>query len=292
MNNHSPVKISILMPSYNPGAHILDAVWSIKNQTFLDWELLILDDGSTDDSLNLINNITDSRIKIITEKKNRGLSYRLNQGITLAKGMYIARMDADDISFPDRLEKQFKFLLDNPHVDLVASRVLAFKDTSFSLIGLLPFFNEHHKIISSPWRSIPMPHPSWMAKSTWFRKYKYLIPEVRRCEDQELLLRSYPDSQFYCLPNVLLAYRQGPFNLSKILISRKYLLKVQVKYFFKRRQFSFLVKSFFIFLLKVFFDFFSALPGLNFIFFYRMRGKIPINLIRQFENILGNLRGR
>lgn len=278
------------MPAYNPGPRILDAVRSILNQTFLEWQLIVLDDGSTDGSLSLIAHLSDPRIKVVTDKENRGLPYRLNQGIGMATGKYIVRMDADDISFPTRFQKQFTFLEDHPNVDLLASRAVVFKDTDFSLIGLLPFFNEHPAIVASPWRSIPMPHPTWMAKTSWFKENRYEIPEVRRAEDQELLLRTYPASQFHCLPEVLLAYRQGAFNLSKTWIARKSLANIQVRYFFIRRQWAFLIKSMVMFLLKIVLDFVSAIPGMDFIFFHRMGRKVPVEITNQFLVLVNDLR--
>lgn len=290
MKKDRPVLITVLMPTYNAGPRILDAVKSIVNQTFSDWELIVLDDGSTDGSINLINHLIDSRIKIIYEDKNYGLSYRLNQGIDLASGKYIVRMDADDISFPLRFQKQLNFLETHPEVDLLASRAVVFRDVDFSLIGLLPFLSEHQKIVAYPWKSIPMPHPTWMAKTSWFRNNKYIIPEVRRAEDQELLLRTLLTSQFHCLPDILLGYRQGTFNLKKTLIARKSLVKVQISYFFIRKQWIFIFKSLVMFLFKVFLDFISALPCMSFIFFSRMRSKIPVKIRNQFQEIIISLR--
>lgn len=102
-------KISILLPTFNAGNNLFLAVKSILNQSFKNWTLLILDDGSTDNSLEKINNLSDERIKIFKNKINKGISYRLNQGIKLSNTKYIARMDSDDISFPDRLENNLIF---------------------------------------------------------------------------------------------------------------------------------------------------------------------------------------
>ncbi len=278
------------MPSYNPGARLYLAINSIIHQTFLDYELIIIDDGSFDNSLEMAKSFNDSRIRIYSDGMNKGLSYRLNQGIFLAKAKYIVRMDADDIAFPTKLQKQIDFLESNPDVDLVGSRAIVFKDEDFSLIGLLPFSMKHNEIIAKPWKTIPMPHPTWMAKTSWFKENKYKIPEVRRAEDQELLLRTYPDSQFHCLDEVLLAYRQGGFNLSKTLIARISLANIQIRYFIIRKQWVFLLKSMVMFLIKIVLDFVSALPGMDFIFFYRMRGKVPIEITNQFQALINDLR--
>ena len=82
-----------------------DAICSVLNQSYIDWELLLLDDGSTDESLNIAKSFTDGRIKIISDGMNRGLIYRLNESINMARGKFYARMDADDIMHPDRIKK-------------------------------------------------------------------------------------------------------------------------------------------------------------------------------------------
>jgi glycosyltransferase involved in cell wall biosynthesis len=278
------------MPTYNSGSSILFAIKSIINQTFCNWHLIVIDDGSTDGSLNLIKHITDSRVKIVRNKQNLGLSYRLNQGIDMVKSKYIVRMDSDDISFPTRFQSQFNFLESHPKIDLLATRALVFRGNSLSLIGLLPYFKNHQEIVMRPWKSLPMPHPTWMAKTSWFKKNKYKNPEVQRAEDQELLLRTYNVSKFHCLPDVLLAYRQGPFNLKRTLLARKSLLAIHIRYFYTRKHWVFLLKSLLIFFLKVVLDFFSALPGMNFIFFKRMKSKIPPGVTKQFYAIVESLK--
>jgi glycosyltransferase involved in cell wall biosynthesis len=113
MPNNDYVKISILMPVYNGEKYLREAIDSILNQTFTDFEFLIVDDGSTDNSVEIINSYQNSRINLVKNDKNEGLVYTLNRGLSLAKGEYIARMDCDDISLPERLKKQIDFLDSN-----------------------------------------------------------------------------------------------------------------------------------------------------------------------------------
>lgn len=98
-----------------------DAICSVLNQSYIDWELLLLDDGSTDESLNIAKSFTDGRIKIISDGMNRGLIYRLNESINMARGKFYARMDADDIMHPDRIKKQVECLSRNVRVDVVGT---------------------------------------------------------------------------------------------------------------------------------------------------------------------------
>jgi glycosyltransferase involved in cell wall biosynthesis len=280
------LKVSIILPAYNAGGSLLLAVESIRQQTLREWELILLDDGSTDESVEKIRNLNDSRIRIYSDNLNRGLAYRLNQGVSLCSSKYLARMDADDICFMRRLELQFNFLQDHPAIDLVATKAIVFNDEDYSLIGLLPNKIPHDLIIASPWKSIPMPHPTWMGRTEWFKRHLYKIPEVMRAEDQELLLRSMNESKFHTLPEVLLAYRQSAFNFRKTLTARVSLLKAQIFNFNKRKQYSFLCCSLLFFLLKVFIDFFAVLPKFSWLFFSRMGSKVPDHNKIEFERLI------
>ena len=102
-------KVSVILPAYNAAAHLGKAIDSILGQTFPDLELIIINDGSTDSTTELLARYHDPRVKVITQE-NLGLPKALNQGLAIAQGAYIARQDADDISLPSRLEKQVHFL--------------------------------------------------------------------------------------------------------------------------------------------------------------------------------------
>lgn len=109
--------ISVVMSTYNtPVSFLKEAVDSILNQTFRDFEYIIIDDGSNDDSLEYLHSLSDPRIRIIRNEKNIGLTKSLNIGFRAARGKYIARMDSDDISFPERFEKQLAFMEKHPDV--------------------------------------------------------------------------------------------------------------------------------------------------------------------------------
>ena len=104
------------MSVYNGAKFLAEAIDSILAQTFTNFEFIIIDDASSDDSLHIINSYKDARIVLIQNNKNIGLTKSLNIGIAKAKGKYIARMDADDISMPKRLEKQFDFMEEHPRI--------------------------------------------------------------------------------------------------------------------------------------------------------------------------------
>ncbi len=113
--------LTVLMPVYNAEKYLVDAIDSILQQTFRDFELLIIDDASVDSGLQIINSYNDPRIRLIRNEHNLGISAALNKGIELCSTELIARMDADDISYPTRLQKQYEFFLNNPDCSLLAA---------------------------------------------------------------------------------------------------------------------------------------------------------------------------
>lgn len=280
----SILSVSVILPVFNAQKTLLLAVDSIRNQSFQDWELLILDDASTDSSVRYARSIEDKRIRIVLQGQTSGLAARLNQGIDLAKGKYIARMDADDIAFPERLARQVTFLESHPEIDLVGTRALVFRDSG-SVIGLLPFAQNHDEICVHPWNNIPLAHPTWMGRSEWFRRHRYAMPEYHRAEDQELLLRALRDSRFACLPEVLLAYRLGPFSALRTLTGRTSLLQAQTHHFLRRGEFVFWVKALALYGIKSLVDLGASLPGMETLYFARMGQTPDPKSVQTFQNI-------
>ncbi|NGP46765.1 glycosyltransferase family 2 protein [Bacillaceae bacterium SIJ1] len=121
-------KVTVLMPVYNGAKYLSEAIESILNQTYKEFDLLIINDGSTDNSEEIINRFSDDRIKYIANDKNIGLIRTLNKGICLVRSEYIARMDADDISLPMRLEKQIKFMDEHQDIAVSGTSVLVFNE--------------------------------------------------------------------------------------------------------------------------------------------------------------------
>ncbi len=115
-------KLSVVMPVFNSEKYLKQSVKSVLNQTYKDFEFIIINDGSTDKTLSIIKTFKDSRIKIISNKKNLGVAKSLNLGLKKSKGEYVARFDGDDISFPDRFETQVNFLNKNKEYVLVGSQ--------------------------------------------------------------------------------------------------------------------------------------------------------------------------
>ncbi|MDF3031248.1 MAG: putative glycosyltransferase [Moraxellaceae bacterium] len=209
--------VSVIVPFYNVAKTLPDTVRSVLAQTYANWELVLLDDGSTDSSLELARRISDPRVRVLSDGLNRGLIHRLNQMVDVARGEYIARLDGDDLMHPERLQRQLDYLRAHPDCDLVCSaaislsddlRACGFRDTApldVSAANLL--------------RTGAIIHPTVMAKTAWFRANRYR-DGYDRAEDRELWLRAAPHSVLGKITEPLLFYREvGFFFLQKFLKS-------------------------------------------------------------------------
>lgn len=199
------------------------AIYSLLWQTYSHWELILLDDGSNDGSAEFLKAIDDPRIRLYGDSVCRGLPVRLNMGVTLAQGEFIARMDADDVAFPERLERQVAYLQEHSDVDLLASSALMVNGNDIP-IGVLPTKLSHEEICRRPWLGFPMPHPTWMGRTEWFRRHPY-DESARKGQDQVLLYETYQNSKFAGLPNILLGYKYAGLSAKKTIIGRYYYLK-------------------------------------------------------------------
>ena len=203
------------MPFYNCRETLAPALISVVRQTYPNWELLLCDDGSTDGSFECARGFRDERIALTTDSRRRGLAALLNQCIDRARGEYIARMDADDIAYPGRLERQVRFLEEHRDIDLAGSQMLIFGEDGAAL-GKRALPCDHQGIVANPAVSFGIGHPTWMGRAAWFRRYRY-NPRAVRYEDVELLYRAYRESRFANLPEILHAYRETPWRPGEAL---------------------------------------------------------------------------
>lgn len=226
------------MPVHNGGSHLVTSIRSILNQTFTQWELIIADDGSDDNSLQNLPNaiLQDPRIKIIWCFRQGGIALRLNQIVRNAKGKYFARMDADDVCHPERLKKQLDFLKKNPKINILGCSCIVINQNN-QKIGKYCFPKTHAKICQNPWIGFPSVHPTWMGKTSWFRQNPYMEPAPFRCEDQELLLRIHEKAKIANLGGKYFAYRiPKKKHLVRCLKTHLSLFNVQANYFIKKKQ--------------------------------------------------------
>ncbi len=241
------------MPVYN-GAKTLDrAVNSILNQTYQNWQLLILDDGSVDETVLMTEKFRDPRIKLLKDGQHKGIVVRLNEAIEIADGFYFARMDADDFSYPERLSKQIAFLEEHPSVDVVGTAIRLVNGSNHKM-GYRHYPTYHAAITATPWlKTISMAHPTWCGRSAWFKHWRYR--EFAKNEDQELLLRAHRSSIYANLPEVLLDYYMSA-SFRKSLISRWGNVRLIHHYYTETRQLHWYIIGLFIVFIKFFRDFF------------------------------------
>ncbi|MBX9888400.1 MAG: glycosyltransferase [Flavobacteriaceae bacterium] len=217
--------ISVVLPVYHCELYIRDAIESVLNQTFVDFELIIIDDCSTDGTLQLCNLFVDDRIIIIAKDKNSGYTNSLNYGLSIAKGKYIARMDGDDICMPERFKKQVLFLEANPDIVLCG--------TSYAVIGekgicVLPEAHEEIKIKLLSGNCIV--HPSVM-----FRKDVLLVNNLmydvlmEPAEDYDLWVRLSSMGKLHNLQECLLHYRVHDGQVSAIRNKKQIQVANQVR---------------------------------------------------------------
>ena len=126
------------------------AIRSILNQTYTNWELLLMEDGSSDRSLEVTRGFVDPRISVCADGANKGIVFRLREAVEISRGKYFARMDGDDIAYPQRLERQIGYLEQHPEVDLLGCGMMVFK-TDGSALGIRLTPESHEKICRRPW---------------------------------------------------------------------------------------------------------------------------------------------
>lgn len=209
--------VTIGIPVYNASRFLRYAIDSVLAQTCREIELIITIDGASDTSGRIAATYNDPRIVLIDDNENRGISFRLNQQISLARGKYFARMDADDIMFPDRIEKQLKFMLDNPEMDVTGSDAVVIDNNNL----ILGYRAGNHNICrKSILRKILFNHPTVFGKTTWFRENPY-SSEFDGVEDFMLWNKSYLHSRFINLDEPLLFYRDPPLTDVSIYLNRQ-----------------------------------------------------------------------
>lgn len=196
-------EVSVIMPVYNTEAFIREAVESILNQTFADFELIIIDDCSTDHTPAIINSYTDPRIRFITKPAHSGLINSLNIGLSLSNGEYIARMDSDDISYPTRLAKQVDFLNSYPDIVLCGTwfHTMQPKD-----VVKHPTHPDDTKIALLDYCCFS--HPTVMFRKSFIDRYKLHFDLLfTSCEDYDMWTKMVCHGKLANLPEPLLAYR-------------------------------------------------------------------------------------
>lgn len=254
-----PPLVSIAMPMRNNARTLAPAIQSILDQTYPHWELLLIDDGSSDATLRIAQRFADPRIRIWSDGAWQGLAARLNEAIDHSTGAYFARMDSDDIAYPQRLARQVAYLQAHPDVDLVGAWVLVFGPDG-AVLGKREGAEHHEAICARPDYGISLAHPTWLGQIAFFRRYRYQIGSQ---EDADLLLRAYRDSRFATVPEILLGYREEQLKLKKLVTYRWLYLHSIVREFARQRKPQRAIKVVIIQVLKGAADCVAVTSGLN-----------------------------
>ena len=199
--------VTVLMPVYNGGAHLAPAMASILKQSFEDFEFLVINDGSRDASREIVLSFRDPRIRLLDNPGNLGLIASLNRGLAAARGRYLARMDADDLSLPQRLARQYEVLENRPEVGLCASAVQVISDSPPKRVWWVP---TGHALIKAHllFRSA-LPHPTFMLRRSVLEEHGIAYSqEYPHAEDYALLCALSRVCRLAGVSQPLLRYRQ------------------------------------------------------------------------------------
>lgn len=217
-------KISVILPVYNAEKFIEESVHSILNQSYSDFELIIINDGSTDNSEKIILSIKDERIKFIS-KNNSGLAPTLNEGIRLAKGEFIARQDNDDISLPERFKKQIEFLSLNPEIVLVGTWAEIIDENGKSTGRFHKHPTDSKKLKFNLLFNNPFVHSSIMIRKSVILNAGLYNEDKTLFEDYTLWSLVARNNEVANLPDVLVKYREVNTGMSKS--AENYALRVK-----------------------------------------------------------------
>ncbi len=202
--------VSVIIPVFNGNGYLDKAINSILNQTYKNLEIIAIDDGSIDDSYLTLKKLAqqDSRLHIYRNPKNLNISRTLNRAIKLAKGKFIARMDADDIALPNRIQKQMNFLLKHPQVVILGGQVKTM-DTNGKIIGRKLFPVLDKDIREALYTTNPIQHPTAIFNLELIPKsFSWYNPALPPAEDYDLFFRLAKFGKLHNLPIFVLKYRQ------------------------------------------------------------------------------------
>lgn len=244
-----PPFISVVLPVYNASIFIAEAINSILEQTFKDFELIIVNDGSTDNSQSIIDSFDDSRIRVF-QKTNTGLIDSLNLAISHSRGIWIARMDADDISAPNRFEEQIKYIRDE--VAVIGSQAFLI-DANGKVYGETKFVTNHNEILSNLLHLFSnVIHPSVLINKKILNEVGGYDPKMHVAEDYDLWLRFSKIGKIVNVDQKLLFLRKHANNISSTklgtsinncLISLAYYFKIKSSRVMSSVEYDLLKKS-------------------------------------------------
>lgn len=215
MSKDKPL-VSIVMPAYNAAKYIEEAIQSIIDQTFSDFEFIIVDDCSNDETWEIITKYSkkDGRLVAIKNSENLKISATLNKGILASKGKYIARMDADDWSYPDRIEKQVRFMESHPEIGISGGYV-EFCNTQMDFVNQRTYPLVDSDIRKKLFRYSPFCHATTIYRSVLVKKAGLYDINLYDAEDYDLYFRLGNLAKFANLPVILYKVRMRSDSISQ-----------------------------------------------------------------------------
>lgn len=226
MKNKKKPLVSVVMPVYNAGEFLPEAVKSILSQTYRNFEFVIVDDASEDSSWQIIQNFArkHKQIKIHRNPQNLGVSETVKKAISLAKGEFLARMDADDIALPQRIEKQVDYLLNHKETVAIGGQCFLI-DKNGGVIGEKTFPTSFSDIYKYIYKFVPLQQPTLMiARNRLPKQFKYYRDGMDTAEEVELLFKLFQYGKVENLPDTVLMYRLHDKNTSLLDIRKTFLL--------------------------------------------------------------------
>lgn len=202
-------QVTVLMPAYNAGKYIAAAVQSVLDQTFSDFELLIVDDGSSDNTVSVLQGFTDSRIRLIRQEQS-GVAAALNTGLSHARGIYICRFDADDICFPHRLARQVHFLDGHPTYLVVGSDAEYISEDGEHLFHFRCAGHTHKEIVDRLYTHCPFIHSAVMYRKEAILRAGGYSPLAHNFEDYLLWVQLVAAGKCFNLDEALIRVRINP----------------------------------------------------------------------------------
>ncbi|MCL4481035.1 MAG: glycosyltransferase [Bacteroidetes bacterium] len=205
-----PPSVSVVMPVYNGGRYLVEAIQSLLHQTFLDFEFIIVDDGSTDQTVETINSFRDKRIVLLKNAVNLGNYPSRNIGMEMARGRYLCVMDADDVAMPARLERQYKYMEQNPETGICGSFIQNIPS------GICPRFVTDENLLKVAFLSNNYcSHPSLIIRKEFLNRYQLRYKEdYVYSADFDLCARGFRHFKVQNIPEVLLQYRRHAEQIS------------------------------------------------------------------------------
>ncbi|MCX6219575.1 MAG: glycosyltransferase [Bacteroidia bacterium] len=227
--------VSVVMPVYNGGQHLADAILSILHQTFFDFEFVIIDDGSTDQTIEIINSFRDKRVVLLKNEANLGNYPSRNIGMEMARGRYICVMDADDVAMPARLERQYKYMEQNPETGICGSFIQNIPS------GSCPRFVTDDQLLKVAFLSNNYcSHPSLIMRKEFLNRFQLQYnEEYIYSADFDLCARGFRYFKVQNIPEVLLQYRRHGDQIStaKYAEQQMYADEIRIKQLIENLEF-------------------------------------------------------